>query len=230
MKRKKWTKEEDELLREKYPDAATADLLVLFPGLTIKKILSHANFIGVRKSAAFFESSFSGRISSENDIGVNTRFNGAKPGWNKGLKIQDYISPESYERMKTSHFKHGNVPGNWKPVGSERITKDGYIELKVRDLNSGLSIDNFELKHRWIYEQNHGPIAEGMIVVFKDGDKMNFDIENLRRNFLSDSCIVKKFMGIKDEKTVQLIIDHAPETIELQRKIYKVKKEIKCRM
>ncbi len=30
-------------------------------------------------------------------------------------------------------FAKGNVPPNHRPVGSERISKDGYIEVKVAE-------------------------------------------------------------------------------------------------
>ena len=45
--------------------------------------------------------------------------------WNKGLK--GYIGAN-----KTS-FKKGTIPPNYKPVGTERFAKDGYIEVKVKD-------------------------------------------------------------------------------------------------
>jgi hypothetical protein len=118
------------------------------------------------------------------------------------------------------------------------LTVDGYIEIKVRDLKSGFSGDNYELKQRWVYEQKHGPIPDNMNVIFKDGNRQNCEIdnleliskkENLLRNFNQDAAIIKKHFGVKDEKTIQLIVENAPEMIEVQRKINKVKKEIRCR-
>lgn len=236
--RKKWTIEDDELLKSVYPDARTVDIMPLFPGRTFGALNSRAYVLKISKSAVFFASPLSGRISKENDIGINTRLTAATGGWNKGMKVSDYMSDESYERMKASHFKKGQVPHNWQPVGSERISRDGYIEIKVRDLYSGLSADNYELKQRWIYEQNHGPIPDNMNVIFKDNNRQNCNIENLElisklenltRNFNQDGAIVKKHFGVKDEETIQLIIDNAPEMIETQRKINKVKKQIRCR-
>lgn len=65
------------------------------------------------------------------------------------------------------------MPHNYIPVGSERINKDGYIEVKVADPKT------WKQKHRLIYERVHGPIPKDCIVIFKDGDKTNFDINNL---------------------------------------------------
>ena len=36
------------------------------------------------------------------------------------------------------------------------------------------------LKQRWVWEQEHGPIPKGWKVVFLDGSKDNFALDNLR--------------------------------------------------
>lgn len=90
---------------------------------------------------------------------------------NKGKKM----SPEVYEKAKATMFKKGNIPPNYRPVGSERTTVDGYREIKVADPNK------WELKHRYIYEQHYGKIPKEDIVIFLDNDKTNFDINNLKR-------------------------------------------------
>lgn len=70
-------------------------------------------------------------------------------------------------------FRKGHIPVNHKPVGSERITRDGYIEIKTAEPAT------WKLKHRKIWEEVNGPIPKGYIVIFKDGNKLNTDIENL---------------------------------------------------
>lgn len=85
--------------------------------------------------------------------------------WNKGLK--------GYMGANKTSFKKGTIPPQYRPVGSERITKDGYIEIKVEDPNK------WELKHRVIWEQHHGEIQKGHAIIFADGDKSNLDIDNL---------------------------------------------------
>lgn len=85
--------------------------------------------------------------------------------WNKGLK--------GYMGANKTSFKKGTIPPQYRPVGSERITKDGYIEIKVEDPNK------WELKHRVIWEQHNGEIPKGYAVIFADGDKSNLDIDNL---------------------------------------------------
>ena len=50
---------------------------------------------------------------------------------NKGKKL----SPEQYEKCKATMFKKGNIPQNHRPVGSERVAKDGYMQIKVAEPN-----------------------------------------------------------------------------------------------
>lgn len=66
------------------------------------------------------------------------------------------------------------------PVGTERVGKDGYVVVKVRERATvPMSKDNWRLKHVWEYEKAHGPVPEGHVVYFADGDRRNFDPDNL---------------------------------------------------
>ena len=74
---------------------------------------------------------------------------------------------------KTS-FKKGNVNWNKKPIGSERVSVDGYTEIKVADP------DKWRLKHRVMYEKYHNVVLNPkQLVIFADGDKSNMSKENL---------------------------------------------------
>jgi len=226
--RKKWTDEENELIRIHYPDKRTVDILHLFENVTVGKLQQHAASIGVKKSEAFMKSPESGRLLKGSKIGLKTQFTNQSPGWNKGKKQADYMTPEMIEKTAKTRFKKGQDPHNTVPIGTERISKDGYIEVKVRHLKGkGSNNANFEFKHRIIYEENFGPIPEGMIVEFLDGDKLNFEPsnfilrsrkENLLRNTVCDTSIVKRFLGVKEPELVEKIIQEMPEFIELKRK------------
>ena len=66
------------------------------------------------------------------------------------------------------------------PVGTERVSKDGYIVVKVREEAAvPMSKDNWVLKHVHVYEQAHGSVPDGCSVYFADGDRRNFDPDNL---------------------------------------------------
>lgn len=89
---------------------------------------------------------------------------------NKGKKM----SAEQYEKCAETMFKKGNIPHNYRPVGSERAdAKDGYISVKIADPNK------WKLKHVLIYEEHYGPVPKGHKVIFLDKNKRNFNIENL---------------------------------------------------
>lgn len=84
--------------------------------------------------------------------------------------------------------RHGRQPHgrrHWggrprKPVGYERVGKDGYVMVKVADeADRAMSKDNWRLKQVWVWEQEHGPLPEGHVVYFADGDNRNFDPDNL---------------------------------------------------
>lgn len=70
-------------------------------------------------------------------------------------------------------FKKGNIPYNYAPLGTERITVDGYTEVKVKDP------DLWKFKQRIIYEKEYGTIPHECLISFLDGDKTNFNIDNL---------------------------------------------------
>lgn len=66
------------------------------------------------------------------------------------------------------------------PVGTERVTKDGYVVIKFAERpNRSMSKDNWKLKHVWAWEQEHGPLPVGHAVYFADGDNRNFSPDNL---------------------------------------------------
>lgn len=76
---------------------------------------------------------------------------------------------------KQTWFKKGHEPTNHKPVGSERIdNKDGYVLIKTKEPRT------WELKHRVIWEERHGPIPEGKCLIFLNGDKTDVRLENLK--------------------------------------------------
>ncbi len=105
-----------------------------------------------------------------NDLKSGINFQGATAGWNKGIKMK----PSTYEKCSATMFKKGHIPLNKKPIGSERVNVDGYVEIKVTE--SG----NWKLKHRYVYEQHHNvKLGRNDIVTFLDGNPLNCDIENL---------------------------------------------------
>ena len=63
---------------------------------------------------------------------------------------------------------------NYRPIGHEYITSDGYIQVKVAEPSV------YKFKHHIIWEQHYGKIPNDSYVMFLDQDRTNFDINNLR--------------------------------------------------
>ena len=93
-------------------------------------------------------------------------FNKGCVPFNKGIKGR--TGPN-----RTS-FKKGNSPHNYRPVGSERITKDGYVQVKAQNPNI------WKLKHVLNWESVYGEVPKNHCIVFIDGNKQNCNIENLQ--------------------------------------------------
>lgn len=118
--------------------------------------------------------SYKALAATEKRYGIKSGRTGQFPKgnipWNKGMKGLNFGGKET-------QFKKGNKPHNWTPIGSERISKDGYIEVKIQD---GKGPKNWKGKHILIWEKHHGqPVPPGYTVIFGDGNKRNFDPENL---------------------------------------------------
>ena len=93
------------------------------------------------------------------------QFQKGQEAHNKGQKV----SKEVYEKMAPTMFKAGNIPNNYRPIGSERIDCDGYVMVKVADPKS------WRLKQRVLYEQYHGvKLEKSDVVLFLDGDNKVF--------------------------------------------------------
>jgi hypothetical protein len=72
-----------------------------------------------------------------------------------------------------TQFKKGNRPHNYKPVGTERVNGEGYVDVKIADPNKWRS------KHILIWEKENGPVPKGHVIIFGDGNRLNLELDNL---------------------------------------------------
>lgn len=96
---------------------------------------------------------------------------------NKGVKGWD-----AGGRSHETRFQPGRAPEearNYLPIGSVRFTRDGYMERKVTDAHP-VPARRWVMEHRLVWEAANGPIPEGHVVVFLDGDRLNITVDNLR--------------------------------------------------
>ena len=128
---------------------------------------------------------------------VGGRFEKGNIPFNKGMKWDEYMSKECQIKSSKTTFKKGNIPNNRREIGEERITVDGYVEVKVKD---GCLNDNWKYKHRYIYEKEYGDIPEGYKVIFADGNKRNFNTDNLILVSNSEELIMNRNNLFYDEK------------------------------
>lgn len=128
--------------------------------------------------------------NAKHRLGVKSGTNGGRfqkgnVPHNKGRSWDEQgISPESQARSRATCFKKGQVSGiaavRKREIGFERVSKDGYIEVKVKDGLQGEANDNFRMKHQLVWEEANGqPVPPSTHIVFADGDKRNFDPDNL---------------------------------------------------
>lgn len=116
--------------------------------------------------------------------GINTgQFKKGQPAYNKGMKQTDFMSAEAIERTKATRFHKGQMPHNaiGFGIGRERVNKDGHVLVKVK-LHSDTEgrWNNYRYKHVLIWEQANGRhIPPKTATIFADGNKQNFDPDNL---------------------------------------------------
>lgn len=180
------------------------------PGHTYKEI--QAEFENVFKQHISLGGIKSYLKNHHLNTGFTGRFvKGSIPA-NKGQKM----SSEVYEKCKATMFKPGQEPVNHRQVGSERITKDGYIEVKIAEPNK------WRLKHLVVWEKANGPIPKGYVLLFLDSDKTNTDISNLKLIKRSELLVMNRFnIYGNDAETM----DVAANLAQLIDKTYKTKRK-----
>lgn len=173
MKRRFWTDEEIEVLRERYADTPTREIAQQL-GRTETSTYQKALNLGLRKSEQYLSSEAACRLDGE--VGAACRFEKGHAPHNKGKK-----GWKAGGRAKETQFKAGHRGGKaaalYQPIGSERLTKDGYLQRKVNDEMPFQK--RWKMVHNLEWEKHNGPIPKGHIVTFRNGNKRDFSPENL---------------------------------------------------
>lgn len=98
------------------------------------------------------------------------RFKKGQKSHNKGKQMPEHI----YDRCARTMFKKGNIPHNHKEIGSTRLDTDGYIMIKIAEPNK------WQLFQRYVWEKENGrKLQKNECVIFLDGNKENFEPDNL---------------------------------------------------
>ena len=134
------------------------------------------------------------------DPAVNEgKYKSGKKAANKGKKWCEFMSKEGQENSKKTWFKKRSKPHNALPIGTKHIRSTGYLYIKVAD---GKGNNNWIPKHKYIYEQHYGKIPEKSKVIFADGNRFNFDIENLILVSNSEELIMNRKKMFSSNKEI----------------------------
>lgn len=144
---------------------------------------------------------------------LNTGLTGCfKKGRTPHNKGQKGICAKGCEK---TWFKKGNRPKNYKPIGSERLTKDGYVMVKIADPNK------WRLKSIIVWEKAHErKVPKNHVIVFADGNTQNFDLDNLLLVTRAELALLNKYKYIK--KGSAEITKTALNLVKLEKKINEV--------
>lgn len=103
---------------------------------------------------------------------------GSEP-WNTGKKMppgKGGNHPNARKTQFTPGVRRGAATRLYKPIGTERLSKEGYLERKVHD---GMPLQaRWRAVHLIRWEEVHGPVPEGMCLKCLDGDRRNTDPAN----------------------------------------------------
>lgn len=148
---KRWTPDEDQKLAGLYGSMSAGEIARAL-GRTRLAVKNRVNQLALTKP----DGSINTGCFPKGHVPANKGMR--RPGWAAG-------------RMAETQFKKGCLNGRAaivaKPIGFERISKDGYLERKV---NNDMPFQKrWRAVHRIAWEEANGPIPEGHAVCFKPG-------------------------------------------------------------
>ena len=148
---------------EYYPTMRTSEMAKVL-GISENKIHQLANTRGIKKTKEYIRE-VHGKVVAI--AGIENRFYKGHEPWNKGIKGRNN-APEH------TLFKPGHLPANHKPIGWTRVDSEGYHWMKIAE-----GLKGWVMIHRLAWEMENGPIPEGKFLRFIDGNKDNWQVENL---------------------------------------------------
>lgn len=166
--KKHWSPEEDRKLVNIYPRMHNMEVAEAMQR-SYGSIVGRAQVLGLKKDPAYIHEMLMKEAQKIKKAGEAYRYKPGDISYNKGKRL----SESTREKVSRTFFPKGNKPWNIKEVGHERITKDGYLMIKLRDRH-------YVLKHKWMWESEHGRVPAGYALKFIDGNPLNCVLGNLR--------------------------------------------------
>ena len=197
--RRDWTQAEEQLLTQLYPDTPMPVLIAQLQR-TDCQIYRKARALGLSRSAEYLASEHACRLRQGDNVGAEHHFKPGHSSWNKGMK--GWTAPGT----EAPRFKKGNRPHTWAPIGTEQI-RDGYLWRKATD---GHGRHDWRQVHVLLWEQHHGPVPPGLILVFKDRNRQHIALDNLELIDRAELC---------RRNTIHRYPPELKEVIRLQKKL-----------
>lgn len=169
MKLRRFTSEDDKVINEMFLDHKLQDIADKL-NRSLGSVYGRTKFLGLNLTPELKHARKMIGIEAGWRGGEKTRFKKGQPAHNKGVKM----SLELREKVKHTWFKKGHIPKNHVEIGTEITTADGYLKIKVAEPNK------WEFLQRFNWEKENGPIPKGMLVVFKNNNKLNCEPSNLK--------------------------------------------------
>ena len=164
----KWTPEREAELARRYDTESAADIAASF-GCSKGIVYNRAWQLGLKKSSEWARECTRRRWSDGRHEGSRAaHFRKGQVPHNKGLPQAEW-NPNAAAAAATQ-FRPGEMPYNWVPVGSYRVTTMGDVEQKIADDRTpGMSRRNWRPVRVLVWEAAHGPVPAGHVIRFRDG-------------------------------------------------------------
>lgn len=171
----RWTPARIAMMRERYPSTKT-EVIARRLGCALHVVYAKAAKLGLKKSAAYLASPDASHFRRGDHVGAAFWFPKGHVPANKGLRRPGWHCG----RMRETQFRKGQRSKRWDPeaygIGALRVNTDGYIDMKVREAPGALA---WRQLHLILWEDVHGPVPRGYCLRFKDGDRLNVELDNL---------------------------------------------------
>lgn len=124
--------------------------------------------------------------------GLTGRFEKGTVPANKGKTWDEFMSPEGQANSRKTQYKPGHQPHNGgTPIGTVRLRKarknrlgsKPYYWEKVEQPNV------WKMKHVLEWERHNGPVPDGCMVTFANGDTLDYRIDNLILETKAQHCV-----------------------------------------
>jgi hypothetical protein len=198
-----WTPEEESVLTRRYPNEraqAIADDL----GIHVTQVYKRAVKLGLSKSESFYQSEAAGLSDGR---GAGTRFKPGQKSWNKGTKGIAGQHPNCRRSQFKKGEKYGAAQHNYVPIGTEKISADGYLIRKITDDPTLVPARRWEAVHRLVWIAANGPIPSGHVVGFLPG-RNTTDLEKITLDALE--LVSRKDLALRNHP-----VSRSPELAKL---------------